>query len=340
MNDKTRIGLRIIQTALPVGVAGDMLFGQAGGLGINLGLWTLTLLAAAWWLDRASGSHTLSSLSRRWLLPSALFFAALVAWRASGVRRALDLLSVVMLLAFVGVESRAGRTATATLPFAGILSTARETARSVFNTLTGFVPLMFSDVRWREAASGRWSRHVRGVVRALAIALPLMIVFGTLFMAADAVFRSLVNNAFATETGNLSSHLIVALCLTWLAGGFLRNLFLAGAPPAPNVAGVGQAVAIDDAALNANATAANLSVTGATLPAAGATVAASSATAQAASREPFRLGTLETGDCAQLAQRAVRDVRLCAVALLVRRRGVGRGHCGCNACGICARRIL
>jgi len=283
MNERTVAGLHIIQAALLVGVVGDMLFGQAGGLGINLGLWTLTLAGVAWWLDHASGSKTLSTLACRWLLPSALFFAALVAWRASGVLRALDLLIVVMLLAFVGAESQSGRT---TLPFAGILSTASEAARSVCRTLTGFVPLVFRDVRWREMSSGRWSRHARGVARALAIALPLIIVFGTLFMAADAVFRSLVNNAFAVDTGSLFSHLIVALCLTWLAGGFLRNVFLARTLPAPNVAGVGQVVATGDAALNANATS-NVNLTGATATATGANV-------PAVLREPFRLGTLET----------------------------------------------
>lgn len=269
MNERTATGLRIIQAALIVGVAGDMLLGQANGLGINLGFWVLVLVAAAWTLERVGGASKLSTLTRRWLLPSALFFAALVAWRASGVLRALDVLIVAMLLAFVVAESQAGRA----LPFAGILRTVGETARSVFGTLTGFVPLVFADVQWREVSCGRWSRHLRGVLRALVIAVPLLFVFGALFMAADAVFRSLINNAFAVETGNLFGHLVVAACLTWLAAGFLRSVFLAAAPTVPNVA-VGVYVVAQGGATS--------------------TPNAQSAPAPPMLREAFRLGTLET----------------------------------------------
>lgn len=269
MNERTATGLRIIQAALIVGVAGDMLLGQADGLGINLGFWVLVLVAAAWTLERVGGASKLSTLTRRWLLPSALFFAALVAWRASGVLRALDVLIVAMLLAFVVAESQAGRA----LPFAGILRTVGETARSVFGTLTGFVPLVFADVQWREVSCGRWSRHLRGVLRALVIAVPLLFVFGALFMAADAVFRSLINNAFAVETGNLFGHLVVAACLTWLAAGFLRSVFLAAAPTVPNVAVGAHVVAQGGATSTPNA---------------------QSAPAPPMLREAFRLGTLET----------------------------------------------
>ncbi len=223
MNERT--GLRVIEVAALLGVAGDALVGQASGIGVNLPMWTAALAASAWCLDGAEAERRLSPVARRWLLPGALLFAALVAWRASGVLRALDFAVVSLLLALVVVERRGGSSGLG----AGVVRVMREAARGAWRILTGFVPLVFRDVRWREITGRGLGRHGAGILRGLAIALPLVLFFGVLFMAADAVFSRLVNEAFAFDAGNIVMHVLYVLCFAWLAGGFLHGLLLAPA---------------------------------------------------------------------------------------------------------------
>jgi len=56
--------------------------------------------------------------------------------------------------------------------------------------------------------------------RAFALAIPLVLVFGSLFVAADAVFEGLVRDA--VDLGALPSHALIALGWAWLAAGLLR----------------------------------------------------------------------------------------------------------------------
>lgn len=221
MNERTQKGLLIVEAALLLGVIGDTLLGQASGLGINLLAWMCALVAVAWWLERITKSKGISRFAQRWLMPTATLFAACVAWRASGVLRALDLIIVGLLLTLVLAESRAPFS----MPFAGIVKMMTSAAQGGIQILTGFASLVFADVRWREVVTGnRWSRHAAGIMRGLAIGLPLVLFFGVLFMAADAVFSRLVNDAFRFDGGNILARLSLTLCFTWLAGGFLRNL--------------------------------------------------------------------------------------------------------------------
>ena len=63
-------------------------------------------------------------------------------------------------------------------------------------------------------------------MRGVAIALPLLLIFGGLFMAADAVFEGIVNRAFKLNFETLFSHTILAILFAWIAGGFLRGVLL------------------------------------------------------------------------------------------------------------------
>lgn len=224
MNERTQRGLRIVEAALLLGLIGDTLLGQARGLGINFFAWTCALIAAAWWLERTGETKMVSPFARRWLIPAAMLFAACVAWRASDVLRTLDLIIVTLLFALIHAESRAPRS----VPFAGVVRMIRGIVQGASQILIGCAPLIFVDVRWREVVAGnRWSRHAAGIMRGLAIGVPLVLFFGVLFMAADAVFSRLVNDAFRLDAGNIFTRVLLTVCFAWLAGGFLRNLFLA-----------------------------------------------------------------------------------------------------------------
>jgi hypothetical protein len=79
-------------------------------------------------------------------------------------------------------------------------------------------------VETRRAAG--W-RNAAAVARGLAIATPLVAVFGALFMSADAVFEELVTNVVRFDVEWIASHLLLFSILAWLSTGYLRG-FLTG----------------------------------------------------------------------------------------------------------------
>jgi hypothetical protein len=65
---------------------------------------------------------------------------------------------------------------------------------------------------------------VLSILRGLLIAIPLLLVFGGLFMAADAVFSGIVTNLLAIDVKQLFAHVFWIGVWMWLTAGFLRQL--------------------------------------------------------------------------------------------------------------------
>lgn len=219
MNDRTKRGLDCIEAALLLGITGDALL-RATPWGINVLLWT-GVLALACIVLVMRWHVALLKAEGRWLVFPLVFFAAAFAWRDSLVLKALDFLALLLVLALLGWRAY-GRT----IRLAGMMEYVLAILVSVGNALFAFLPLALIDVRWKELDGFGWSRHVWAVVRGLLIALPLLFVFGLLFMAADAVFEGLVNKVFHVDSQVLFSHLFLILFLTWIVGGFLRGAFI------------------------------------------------------------------------------------------------------------------
>jgi hypothetical protein len=219
MNDRTKRGLDCIEAALLVGVTGDALL-RATPWGINVLLWT-GVLALAFVALVMRWHVALLKAEGRWLVFPLVFFAAAFAWRDSLVLKSLDFLALLLVLALLGWRARGRR-----IRLAGMMEYVLAILVSVGNALFAFFPLALIDVRWKELHGFGWSRHVWAVVRGLLIALPIIFVFGLLFMAADAVFEGLVNKVFHVDFNTLFSHLFLILFLTWIVGGFLRGAFI------------------------------------------------------------------------------------------------------------------
>ena len=65
------------------------------------------------------------------------------------------------------------------------------------------------------------------------LVLPLLLLFGGLLMAADAVYSHLVSAALHFDASALLGHLALTGFLAWLAAGFGRSLLRATAPTRP-----------------------------------------------------------------------------------------------------------
>lgn len=218
MNEKSKLGLGVIDAALVLGVLGDALL-RVTPWGLNVLLWTGALVFAAAGLARWRGVD-LKGEGGKLLLPVVLFAVAF-AWRDSSVLKGLDGLALVLALSLAAGRTRSGR-----IIVAGVTEYAREIFAAMFGAAFGAWPLLRSDVCWKEMPRGGWSRHAAAIGRGLLIAVPLLFVFGGLLMAADAVFERIINNVFQIDLPETFLHIFVSLICAWLVCGFLRRALL------------------------------------------------------------------------------------------------------------------
>jgi hypothetical protein len=218
MSDSTKLGLGILLAALVMGILADA-FLRATLWGINVTLWVLALVAAGivltgWQrIDRAPASRGLA-------IPLVIF-AAFLAWRDSTVLKLLDVGALLALLSLAVVRPRSG-----SLRLAGALEYVLGALLAGFQALLGIVLLALGDIQWKEVPQSGWSRRALGAGRGLFMAVPLLLIFGGLFMAADAVFKGMVKDLLDIDFVELFTHLFVIGFAAWMVGGYLRGCLL------------------------------------------------------------------------------------------------------------------
>ena len=230
MREETKTGLGVLEAALLLGLLGDALL-RATPWGLNVLLWAGALAAAMLALRRRKGGALKADAGGdepggRWLLPAALAFAAAFAWRDSLTLKALDFLALMGLLALASARMRGLR-----VRLAGLTQYALAAATAAFDAVFGALALVFGDISWREMPRKGRAGHALAAARGLAIALPLLLVFGALFAAADAVFADIARNTLRLDAEQLLTHAFLATFVAWLTAGFLRGMFLGSDAP-------------------------------------------------------------------------------------------------------------
>ena len=142
--------------------------------------------------------------------------AALFCWRDSSW---LTGLNAVALLASAGLC--AASVPQLRLRTAAIADVASAWRRAAVSAVVGAAQLVVADVAWSEFARGVRSRGLVAALRGVVLALPLLLLFGTLFAAADVVFGELVGAA-VPDVRDPATHVLVVLAWAWLAAGTLR----------------------------------------------------------------------------------------------------------------------
>lgn len=217
MKDRTRRGLDVLQAALILGVVGDALL-RATPWGLNVLLWMAVALAAGLALVARWRRGALSN-DTRWAALPLIFFAACFVWRDSPTLQLLDGIAIGLSLSLSILRTRA-----LSLRLASIKEHAVAICLSVFDAVVGLPTVVLGDVQWEEIPRTRWSKYLGAVGRGLLIAVPLILLFGGLLMAADAVFEGLINNAFNINAEILFSHVGLTILFAWFAGGLLRGV--------------------------------------------------------------------------------------------------------------------
>ena len=224
-----------------LGAMGDVLLRAPDPVALNLSLWIASVALAALALHRRAGL----ALDRErvvWLVIGVVFAAGL-AWRDSPPLRLVALGCATLSFALA-----AHRLAAAWVRRAGVLRYAGALALGALHAWTAAVLALVDAARspvrrslgeggTRRVETGRaagW-RHAAAIARGLAIAAPLVVVFGALFMSADAVFAELVSNVVRFDFGRIAGHIVLFSIAAWLSTGYLRG-FLTGTelPPLPS----------------------------------------------------------------------------------------------------------
>jgi hypothetical protein len=236
VGERTRLGLGVFGVALVLGSLGDILL-RATPWGINFLIWVtvlvgLTVFLAKW---RRVGTRG----EGKWLVFVALVFAAGVVLRDSPVVVFLDLVGVLISLSLAVWLGRSG-----SLRRAGILDYALGGDYTGALTSAGPIPVSVVDIEWREAVRGRWKGQALAVSRGVLLAAPLLLLFGTLLVAADAIFERLIIEVFGFDLAEVFSHLFLIIFFAWITAGLLWAGLMARVPenfaiPRPGVLSLG-----------------------------------------------------------------------------------------------------
>ena len=215
-----RTAARVVVLAIAAGFLAQLLFvGQL--LGVNFPIWITAVLAGAWFLRPRTA--TFDRLDA-WMPVAAVTFALFVSLREDGMLLAFDLLAAC-LLTLASVVAFGGHALTRG-PWLRVIALA---GKSILVYLMGAV-YMLPGVKPLVAAvssrrAGRWGPVLRG----LAIAIPLLIVFSALFAAADGIFQAQLRNVVNVEWigPDAVGRAVVASIAGWLFAGTMACAWIA-----------------------------------------------------------------------------------------------------------------
>jgi hypothetical protein len=199
-----------------LGLLGDAFF-HGRSLGLNALLWALALELALATLLRI-GRIPLHQ-GRRLMAAPLLLFAALLVWRDSPLLQAVNLFAIAGAFA-LGALRRTERK----IVHAEVDDYVAGAVTAGASTFVGAVALMQREVPWRELGRGMRGPRVAAVARGVGLGLPLLVVFGALFAAADAVFQNLLSSAVPNPPHAWWLHVTVAVAIAWMSAGLLRDL--------------------------------------------------------------------------------------------------------------------
>jgi hypothetical protein len=212
---ESNLGVSLLGVALALGAAGDVLF-NGRQLGINVFLFAVCFVAGLALLLRKSRAP--SHQGRRWMAAPLLLFSLAFAWHDSRLLTATNLLALGGAVALGGLRRTQHRPQNAS-----ISEYAAGFASAGAGTFAGAVHLLTQEIPWREASRGLRGPRSAAVGRGVAIGLPVVLLFGGLFMAADAVFKQYVTGV-VPSFGHPTSHIVFVTVIAWLGAGLVRDL--------------------------------------------------------------------------------------------------------------------
>ena len=215
----------LLAASLALGISADVLL-RGFPPGVSYSLWLLFLIALppliAHRLD-----HTLVGDWKFLAAPGAICALSLL-WRDSPV---LCLINVAGALG--GCALMTTRTASRGLRESTFFELVHGMLVHAVHATAGAGFLIARVLFSGNAGEKRGTRALPSLLRGLAVAVPFLLLFGSLFAAADASFEHFIARLFDFDLSSIFLHLLVAGSVTWVAAGFLRGSLIAEEVPAP-----------------------------------------------------------------------------------------------------------
>lgn len=225
MNTRSKTGIEILQIALATGILADVLLRQTPW-GLNVLLFNIVFVAGSVFLLRRRKPEYLTAQTLA-LLGVQLFFAAMFVWRDAEELRVADSFAIiaamsVLIVPKLGIAPR----------LAGIFHYIVGFIWSSLNAVFAAAALLTVDIDWKTGDRSALAKHAIAILRGLLIATPLILIFGALFMAADAAYEGLVNRVFNFDLETILSHAFITAVFAWATAGYLRAITLGKLPMA------------------------------------------------------------------------------------------------------------
>ncbi len=219
MNTRTKTGLQILHVAIVLGVLGNVLLREVPW-GLNVLLFNVAFVTGMigllrWFRPEYLNRHTLG------LFGAQVFFAAMFVWRDSIELRVADSIAILTILSVLFLPSMKVKT-----QFAGVFHYVVGFVWSSINAAFMTGVLLVSDIEWAGIERKGWSKHAFSVLRGIAIATPIILIFGGLFVAADEVYQGWVERVFDVKPEIVFTHVLLTGIFAWLSAGYLRGVLL------------------------------------------------------------------------------------------------------------------
>lgn len=224
MNERTKTGLEILMIAAGLGVLGDVLLRQTPW-GLNVLLFNAAFAGGALTLLRRHAPERATGQSYA-LFGALIFFASMFVWRDAIELRVADTSAIIAILGILFLP-----TLKISAKVAGVFQYAIGIVWAAVNSAFAPLVLLASDIGWGELRMNGWRKHVFSVLRSVLIATPLLLIFGALFMAADAVYDGWVRKILNINFETVLSHGALFTVFAWLTAGYFRGAIFGGAAP-------------------------------------------------------------------------------------------------------------
>jgi Domain of unknown function (DUF4153) len=211
-------GWKILVAACVLGLFGDLLL-RATPWGVNLSLWVVLLALFIFLLKR--NTHDVWQGEGRWMFLPALLFPICLVWRDSTTLLMLNLMAATGSLTFALFRARSGGIQTMSL-----LESVVAACLFMINLVAGLLLLCIENLHWNAVSSHR-QKDLSALLRGSLMAVPPLLIFGGLFIAADAAFEGIVSKILHWFFNNIFSHIFLTGLFLWISCGILRQLFLA-----------------------------------------------------------------------------------------------------------------
>jgi len=216
VNARTRSALAIVAVALLLGISGDVFQAWVPSQ-LDVALWVAVALIAATALVR--GGVLQAPPQARLLAAVAWLLLPCLVWRDAEALLALNLLGLLG----VAVLAAPG-TAQDSLRRLGLFDLARGAVTLGAETAAGPITAAARDIGWEGLPFTARTRRVGVVLAGLAAAIPIMLLFGSLFGDADPLFQQTMSRVFRIDLARIARHLTVIGVLAWLSAGALRGV--------------------------------------------------------------------------------------------------------------------